>query len=289
MNYQSPALTMSDSFETKKNTQASMITLGVAGSLLLIFILIKFEYPAIQQPVFDDLVEVNLGNSDFGSGNDQPLLPGQPASSEQTAYNPPSPVKSVEDNAKDVETDDKNPDVAIKKPVITKPNATKIDNDNKVIKTTPKPQPVIVQAPPKPKAVLNGIHGGNANTNGNGADSYQKGNGEGNTGGNGDQGRPNGTPGGKDYTGTPRNLGLRVVNIPSSRFEDEFDEKGKIALDITVNENGKLVSASFQPRGSTISSRKQIDIAIRRAGEINYPKYPGGFKQTIIVNFSLHG
>src|SRR5258706_13783734 len=60
MNHYSVAY-MSDAFETKKNTQASMITLGVALSIFLLFLLWKLPL-AIKQdiPVFADLVEVNI-------------------------------------------------------------------------------------------------------------------------------------------------------------------------------------------------------------------------------------
>ncbi len=51
---------MSDSFETRKNTQATMITLGVGGLMLLIFILIKMDFPKFEVPVVDNAVEVNL-------------------------------------------------------------------------------------------------------------------------------------------------------------------------------------------------------------------------------------
>jgi hypothetical protein len=280
---------MSDSFEAKKNTQASMLTLGVAGVLLLILILVKFDFPTISIPVFNDVMEVNLGSSDFGSGKDQPRLPGEPAPAKQLAYVPPTSVKSIADNVKDVETDEKNVDAApIKKPTVTKPNATKIDNDNKTVKTNPKPQTVIAQTPPRPKAVLGRTLGGNGN-GGNGAETYQKGSNEGITTGNGDQGKPGGDPNGKNYTGTPRNRGVQVVQIPSQSFEDEFNQNGKVAMDILVDDNGRLISANFQPAQSTTRDNKMIEIARRRAGEIKYPKYEGGFKQVLIFEFKLRG
>jgi hypothetical protein len=232
---------------------------------------------------------VNLGTGDEGFGTDQPLLPGEPAPAQQTAYTPPQPTEAVEDNAKDIETDDRDISApAIRKPVVAKPNATKIDNDNKTVKTTPNPNPVVTQSPPKPKAVLGRTVGGNGN-GGNGADRYEPGSNHGVAGGTGDQGRPGGDPNGTRYTGTPRNLGVRVVNIPAQNFEDDFNEGGKIALDIVVNENGGLVSASYQARGSSLPrSSKQFSIAQRRAKEIRYPKYDGGFKQTLTFNFDVN-
>lgn len=282
---------MSVHFERQKNIKASAITFGVFGVLLVLFFMINFSLPQAEVfPPVEDLMEVNLGSSDFGSGDDQPLLPGDPAPAEQTAYTPPQAVQSDVSTAKDIETDDREDNVdapAIRKPVVATPNATKIDNDNKVVKSTPNPAPVVTAAPPKPKAVLGRTVGGNGN-GGNGADTYKPGTGEGIAGGTGDQGRPGGTPGGRDYSGTPRNLSVRVVNIPAQAFQDEFNEGGKIALDIVVNEAGRLVSATYQPRGSSLPrSSRQAAIALQRAREITYPKMEDGFKQTLNFNFTV--
>jgi hypothetical protein len=235
-------------------------------------------------------MEVNLGNSDVGSGDDQPMLPGMPAPSEQQAYTPPTPVQSKVSDAKVVETDDRetnNDAPVIKTPVVSKPNATRIDNDNKTTNATPNPAPVVAQAPPKPKAVLGRTIGGNGN-GGNGADTYKPGTGEGSGNGTGDQGVVGGSPNGRNYTGTPKNLGVRVVNIPAASFEDDFNESGKIALLVQVNENGKLVSANYLTKGSTLpKSSRQAAIALQRAREIRYPQMEGGFQQTLSFDFKV--
>ena len=100
--------------------------------------------------------------------------------------------------------------------------------------------------------------------------------------GNGDKGLQNGNPNGTKY------IGVRVVSIPNQSFEDDFKEGGKINLDIVFNGNGKLTSYSYKPAGSSLpKSSKQYSIAIQRAREIAYPKYEGGFKQTLTFNFSV--
>lgn len=280
-------LYMSDTFERQKNVKATAVTLGVVGVLLLIMILYKWPLPTLYQPLIQELIEVNLGNSDVGSGNDQPLLPGEPAPSKHLAYSPPAPVHAREDNVKDVETDDKNVDAPeIKKPSITKQNATKIDNDNKSIKTNNKPQTVVTQAPPKPKAVLGRTTGGDG-IGGNGADSYKKGTGEGIAGGNGDQGRPGGAPGGKDYTGTPKNFGVRVLQISNQSFEDEFNENAKVALEVTADEKGRVLSAIFNLKNSTTNNRSMVDIARRKAFELKLGTSDAGQKGIVIFNFKL--
>lgn len=280
---------MSAEFERQKNVKASAITFGVAGSLLLLFILVKWPLPSVSQPPAQEFIEVNLGSGDLGSGTDQPLLPGEPAPAEQQAYNPPTPVQSNVSDARDVETDDREDNDApeIKRPAVSKPNATKINNDNKVVKTTPNPQPVVTQAPPKPKAVLGRTVGGNGN-GGNGADTYKPGTGEGIAGGSGDQGRPGGSPNGGSYSGTPRNFGVKVLNIPAQSFEDDFNENAKIAMDIVTDANGKVVSATYQPRGSTTSNPQMVSIARRRAYELkNIGAGDGPQKGTVIFNFKV--
>jgi hypothetical protein len=132
------------------------------------------------------------------------------------------------------------------------------------------------------------VAGSNGN-GGNGADTYRPGTGEGIAGGNGDQGRPGGSPNGTNYSGSPRQITARVVSIPAASFEDDFNESGKVALDIVVNEAGKLTSASYQAKGSTLArSSKQASIALQRAREIRYPQMEGGFKQTITFVFNVN-
>lgn len=280
---------MTETFEKEKNAKATAITLGTAGLLFLIMILIQWPLPVINPIANKEMIEVNLGSSDFGSGTDQPLLPGEPAHAEQVAYTPPTPVKAVESSVKDVETDDRNENApAIRKPSVSKPNATKIDNENKVVKTKTTTSPVVTVAPPKPKAVLGRTTGGNGN-GGNGADTYKAGTGEGIAGGTGDQGRVGGVPGGKDYSGTPKNFGVRVLQIQDQSFEDEFNENAKIALEVTADANGKVTSAIFNLKNSTTNNRKLIDIAQRKANLLKLGSSDGGQKGIVIFNFKVRG
>ena len=156
---------MIDAFEREKNVKASAITLGIAVALFLILILVKWPLPTIPQPVSEEYMEVNLGNGDVGSGNDQPLLPGEPAPAQQASYTPPQPVHATANDVKDVETDDRNEDApAITRPTVARPNATRINDNNKVAKTTNNtPEPVAAPAPPRPKAVMGHVMGGNGN------------------------------------------------------------------------------------------------------------------------------
>ncbi|MEI6949380.1 hypothetical protein V9K67_19495 [Paraflavisolibacter sp. H34] len=286
------AIPLSAEFERKKNVKASAITAGVAALILLLAIIIKWPLPVTETPVQEEFMEVNLGSGDQGFGTDQPLLPGTPAPAEQTTYTPPQPVRAVTSEAKDVETDDReeNDAPAITKPTVATPKATRINEQNKTVKTAtnPTPEPVAkpTPAPPRPKAVLGRTTGGTGN-GGNGADSYHPGGSEGIAGGTGDQGRPGGDPNGKSYTGTPKNFGVQVFSIPNQSFEDDFNENAKVALDITVDENGKVKTATLQPRGTTTSNRNIINIARRRAFELKFSSSQGGQKGTVVFNFSV--
>lgn len=279
---------MSAQFEKEKNIKASAYTFGITGGLLLLFFLWKISSPQVPPPAAEEMIEVNLGNGDVGSGKDQPLLPGEPAPAEQTAYTPPQPVHAVQSNTKAIETNDRadNDAPALKTPAVSKPNATKIDQPEKYVKSTPNPQPVVTPAPPRPKAVLGRTVGGNGN-GGNGADSYKPGTGEGIAGGQGDQGRVGGNPNGTAYSGTPRNFGVREFSIPNQSFEDDFDRNAKIAMEIVTDDAGKVVSANYTSKGSTGTATAQMkEIARRRAYQL---KVGPNMKGTVVFNFQVKG
>lgn len=286
------SLSITADFERQKNIKALVITAGIAGILLLIVMMFKWSLPEVPPVPTQEFLEVNLGTDDFGSGKDQPLLPGEPAPAQQTSYTPPQPVKAVADNVKDVETDDRpdNDAPAIRKPVVAKPNATKIDDNNKTVKQTAAttPQPV-TQAPPKPRAVLGRTTGGNGN-GGNGAETYKPGTGEGIAGGNGDQGRPGGDPNGTNYSGQRKTFGTKVFNIPNQSFEDDFNQNAKIAVEVIVNDAGKVTSAAITPRGSTGTATQSMrNTALRLARELKFTTSEGGQKGVVVFDFKVRG
>lgn len=289
---------MNDHFESQKNMKASGYTALICGLLLAVFLFVKWTLPEIPPPPMEEGIEVNLGNSDKGLGTDQPFLPGKPAPSDQQAYTPPKPAVAENNDVKDVETNDKDPDApAVIKPNVTKPTATKIP-EKEVVKNTPvkNPQQVSTPAPPapKPKAVFKGVNG--SGTGGNEADSYKKGGSEGVAGGAGDQGRPGGDPDSKNYNGPggrgnsgvsiSRGLqGRRITGLPS--FEDDFNENAKIAIDIRVDETGRVISAIYQPRGSTTSNASLTSIAKRKALQVKFNSGGEESVGTLIFNFKL--
>ncbi len=69
---------MNHSFESEKNKKAFIYTAIICGTLLLLFILIKWKNTPASIPMIQELIEVNLGNNDEGMGEDQPLSKGTP-------------------------------------------------------------------------------------------------------------------------------------------------------------------------------------------------------------------
>ncbi len=286
------AIPLSDNFEKQKKVKAAGLTAGIGVLLMLLAFLISWQVPTAPVPVADEGIEINLGSGDQGFGTDQPKLPGDPAPAQrQVAYTPPQPTPSREAAVRDVETDDRPSDApVIRKPANPQPDATKIDAASKPVKTAPAPQPVAATpAPPKPKAILGHTVGGTGQ-GGNGATTYERGGNEGIAGGTGDQGRAGGDPNGKAYTGTPKNFGVKVFSIPSQSFEDDFNQNAKIAVEIQVDDGGKITSAVLTSRGSSGTATPEMKTtALRLARQLKLGSSDGGQKGIVVFDFKVRG
>ncbi|MBO9570940.1 MAG: hypothetical protein J7497_01830 [Chitinophagaceae bacterium] len=289
---------MTDNFESQKNIKASGYTLMVCSLILIIFLFVKWTLPNIPPPPEEEGIEVNLGNSEQGLGDDQPFLPGKPSPADNESYTPPAKVNTPVEEVKDFETDDKDEEApVIKKPTVVKPNATKVP-EKEIVKTTPVKKPQVsnappAPAPPKPKAVFKGVNG--TGTGGNEADSYKKGGNQGIAGGRGDQGAPGGNPDSDNYKGGGSGnsgiaikgglSGRRIMRTPS--FEDDFNENAKVSVDVRVDEAGNVISAEYQPRGSTTSDPGMKAIALRKAKQVKFNPSDNESSGTIQFNFKL--
>jgi hypothetical protein len=280
------AVSISAEFERQKNIKAFTYTTGIVGGLLIIFLFAKMTLPPQEIPQEPQYVEIalpdeppvedlNLGNNDVGSGKVQPIVTGTPSSAPASQEVSPAPKSTSSQVAtKDVETEEHPASPPITKAAT--PNTNKEINNNTADQTV-KSKPVEA----KPRAIMTSTRG-----SGNGGNTdvpgYNRPGGQGPGDGAGDKGVQNGNPNGTRY------MGVRVVSIPAQNFEDDFNEGGKINLDIEVDGSGRLISASYKPGGSTLpKSSKQYNIALDRARQIKYPQYDGGFKQTLTFNFTV--
>jgi len=292
-------------FEKQKNIKAGTITGIICGAMLFLFFIISWTIPPPPVQPEEEGIEVNLGNSDIGSGEIQPLIPDPPAAEDQQVNTPPKTQLTQAEEAKEVETNDNDkeaPDVSLPKPIKPKPESPNIPKkENAAPAKNTNPKPTVVEnpkpAPPQPKYIYKG--GDGTGKGGNNADGWNNSQGQGVAGGKGDQGKINGNPNSDTYTGSGGSgksgvsiskglQGRRITKLPS--FEDEFNENAKVAVEIKVDKSGQVLSATFQPRGSTTSDGGMREIALRKARQLKFSANPEGSDTelgTIIFNFRL--
>lgn len=288
---------MTNQFEQQKNIKAGGYTALTLALLLLFFFLISWRIPVPEEPLLNEGIEVNLGNSDFGSGDIPPTMPGEPApeQAEQVKASPKSSPPAVQPLTSDDDNDE--PDAPVLPKTVAKTTMKPKPQTNNTVPTTkPSEQPPAPQQP-KPKATMGAYKGGNG-TGGNNQDQFNNVKNQGIAGGNGDQGKPNGNINSDNYTGNggtgksgvaiSRGLtGRRITRLPS--FEDDFNENAKIAVDIKVNESGNVTSAVYSSRGSTSGSASLKAIAIRKAMQLKFNDGDDESLGTVIFNFRLKG
>lgn len=235
-----------DTSNTQKNRKALLITLAVHSLLLLLFFLFSFKTPDVPLPPPEEGIEVNLGNSDIGFGDVQPLQPGEPAPAPEDISSVPAPAPSEEISTTEKETTQKDePDVPeISKPTKKTAVKEKPAEEKKVVAKKETTNPVVTapkETKPRPKALFTGGNG----SGGNGQDSYNNSTNQGIAGGNGDQGKPGGNPNSDSYSGNGGNGsgGPRVIHgnrkiVKAYSFEGELDKATIYAL-IKVSPSGK--------------------------------------------------
>lgn len=293
------AIAMYAQFESKKNTQAAIITAAFAGLMLLLMFLLKWTIPVFE-PINQQqeiLVDLQLPEEDIlppakhdgGGGGGNPVeAPGERG----TASAPPQP--GTKDDAKDIEEDKTEKETPpILKPDNPKPTATKINENKSVVTAKPTPNP-LPPAPQKPKAVLgkttsgNGAGGGVSTTydraGGSGTGSGV-GNGSGSGGGSGTG------SGGGNGSGTGRGSGPRVVSgdrriVQSYAFQGELD-KATIYANITVSPEGAGSFLSIA-RGSSSTSAAYKNAIQQYLRNMRFNKSDHESVVTVLFNFVVN-
>ena len=238
-------------------------TIAVHALVLLLLFLMAFRTP-LPLPG-EEGVEVDLGMSDQGMGEVQPLQSAVP----QETRPQTQPQKANEDIA----TQDTEEVPAIEKKKDKKPKAEET-------KPAEKPQPKVNQ-----RALFKG------------SDKALDGGSEGVTGQPGDQGKPNGLAGIKQYegnggsgNGTGYSLGGRGVK-KLERPNEDFNEEGHIVVDIWVNPEGKVVRAEIAAKGTDIVNndmRNKAKNAALRSKFAADPNTPDEQKGTITYTFVIN-
>jgi len=242
------------------NGKALAWTVGVHALLFLLFILL--HYDIINPPPPVDVgggLEVNLGTSDNGSGNDQPMSTKAPAPYQATVVFKAAAAKSSipKDIVRSEQADA--PEVN---------NTTTKARGTEAAKEKPKAKPE-----EKPKYTYAGDNG----PGGNSAAQDRKGTSEGNTSGPGDRGVPGGTPGAANYSGIPGNgtggIGHTLTGrtISPDKFEAEFHESGKVVIHVTVDRNGEIVNKFVKSSSSPQLTR----LALEKLNNARFSKSEG--------------
>jgi hypothetical protein len=286
---------MSASLEARNRQQASMITAGFAGLMILLMFLLKWELPVLEKPLQDAGIEVELNLppdppeklASGGGGGGNPVQAAGPAGIAH--YSPPTP--GVNEPSKDIEeTNDKEADIV--KPIVSKPKATTITNTS-VVKAEPKP---IVEppAPRVPKAVLGKTTTGIGK--GGGADddfekSGGKGNGFGVGNGNGTGGGTGNGTGGGNGTGNGTGNGPKITRgdrkiIRYYSFEGDLD-KAVVYANINVSPEGvgKFISIA---KGSSNSSNEYKNAIMQYLQNIKFDKADHESMLTVQFNFRVN-
>jgi hypothetical protein len=294
------ARTMQLSFEKEKNIKASIITLLICLLMFMTFFFLQWTLPQIPIPETGEGIEVNLGNSEIGLGDIAPETPGQPSPT-QDQTNPSTPPSNQPVNTKEIQADETGDEaVNLAKKSSTKPvEKTTVETKPTLKKTETVATPVV--APPKPKALFKG--GTSSNSSGNNADSYNGVKNQGIAGGKGDQGNPNGNPNSDSYQGNAASGnsgagngvsirsgldGRRITKLPS--FEDDFNENAKVAVNITVDQNGNVMAASINPKGTTTTNQTIRNIALKKAKTLKLNAGKDSEQEgTLVFSFKLRG
>ena len=260
--------------DSPTRTKALAWTLGIHTLLILLFLLIKYSTPTAM--AVEELgMEVNLGTSDDGSGDDQPMDMEDPAAA--IALNNTYAAPDQESKKKEFMESDEADAPVIKRTVTrnstprTSPspntNRTSTANNRSTANTTNN-----TQQTQRPRYVYDGATG----RGGNSATSNQSGTSEGNTSGNGDRGVPGGTPGADNYTGSPGpgtggiSHTLRGRDISPKKFSAEFNEGGKVVIRIKVDRNGNIISKTVKSSPSSTLTR----IALQKLSQANFNASP---------------
>ena len=279
-------------FEREKNLKALGITFSICAVLFFLFLYTQWSQPQIAPPLADEGIEVNIGNSETGIGDIAPQSIGENMAESNSTPSPEELAQPIAENT----IDDKG-DVPIATTPITKPIIKTVTPPKEIIKPTTnpvvKPEVKPTPKPPTPKAVFSGST--TQNNSGNNSDSYNGIKNQGIAGGNGDQGNPNGNPNSDSYNGNSSSgsginiksglTGRRIAIKP--KFEDEFNENAKVAVDVKVDASGKVLSATVNPRGTTTTNANIRQIAKNKAMQVKFTTGAEEQSGTIVFDFRV--
>lgn len=221
-----------------------IISAGITAAFMLVVVLVllSFGYDPPDPPIPEEGVEVNVGDADFGSGDDP-----QP-SSQQTGYVPPA-----SNNNQVVTQNTESTTPMPSNPTPSRPSTQPVPQQEQPTETKPK----------EPEINKNALFTGRRNNGGSGQGS------QGVTEGQGNQGKPNGSETSSNYSGngggngTYSLAGRTNVSLPKPNYST--NQQGKIVVKIVVNQQGRVIRAEAPAQGSTIANSAMVEQARQAA------------------------
>ena len=220
---------------------------------LVMVICMAFGYDPPDPPIPEEGVEVNVGNSDFGSG-DNPMPDASQASS---APRPSSATEQISTQS----TESSVPLYSSKKP-----STSQRDNQTP---TTQQPEP-----PKEPEINKNAIASGSMFNKGN-----KNAGSEGNTTGSGNMGKEGGDPNSNRYDGAPGKggagfslAGRSARALPSPN--NSTNKEGKVVVKIWVDREGNVTQVSAPEKGSTVTDAGLVNQATAAAKAAKFSSKP---------------
>lgn len=228
--------------ETKEEKKSFTITAMIFALLLLLCFFLGMTY---MDPPPENGIAINFGTSDMGMGDVQPTEPIQSAPQPTESVPEPTPVTDP------VLTQD-----VLDAPVIKKEEPKK-EKPKEEPKTQPKPKPEPTPSKSTTDALSSIIDGPKTEGKTNG--------GQGNDNQAGDKGKIDGSlagsygagGGGKGDGGSGKgryNLaGRKALALPNPKYT--CNEEGTVVVQISVDRNGKVTSATGGARGTTNTAK----------------------------------
>ncbi len=229
---------------------------------LVALVLLSFGYDPPDPPIPEEGVEVNLGDSDFGSGDDP-----KPAST-ASSYAPPAAQNQVA-------TQQAEPT----------PSLNASTNQGNTVSPAVTEQPTVENK--EPEINKNALFTGRRNqSSGSGSQGVST--------GAGDQGKANGSPNSNNYTGNGGGNGNASVpnrtNISLPLPAYSSNNQGTVVVQVWVDRNGNVTRAEYQPKGSNTSNGYLVSQAIAAAKRARFnadPSAPEEQKGTITYFFKI--
>lgn len=241
---------------TLKNNTDNNYPKAIAISIALIagFLLLSFFYIVSKATPPEEVgiggIIVNYGTADEGMGNDY-MSVEEPSVDPNANGKAPDKVTPNEEVTQNTNATNANNNI------VTDDNSDAVSLNTKPTNTKNAPTQKTEDKPATPVINQNALYKGNKNKG--------TGTGDGNGKVAGNQGKPEGDPLSNNYNGTGSGNGGVALDLKSRRFvsrpaiDDSGQQQGFIVIDIVVDRNGVVISASGPGKGSSLTTPSLVE------------------------------